>query len=58
MRHFQETMISESLQTPQFQNPETIEYQRLQQRFTRAMDAEAQHGPVRVLVANGRKLWE
>ena len=33
---------------------ESIDYQRLHAKFTRLMDHESQHGPVKIIMANGK----
>jgi len=54
LRNFEEVMGEESMRRPLHKSTETIEYEKIYAKFRRAMDAHEQHGPVKVLVANGK----
>jgi hypothetical protein len=58
MKMFEDIVTEEALRRPKIEMSDKVYYDQLHAKFTRAMETEEKHGPVRVLVANGRKLWD
>ena len=58
MKMFTDVVAEEALKRPPLELAPSINYHMIQDKFRRAMDAHEQHGPVRVLVANGKRVGE
>lgn len=58
MKMFTDVVAGEALKRPPLELAPTFNYDKLYAKFSRAMDAHEQHGPVRVLVANGKRVGE
>ena len=56
IKMFDETMAEEATKRAPLDIAPSVQYDRLYAKFARAMDAHDQHGPVRIIVANGKKV--
>lgn len=57
MREFESMVKEEALRRPKIEMSDKVYYDQLHAKFTRTMEAHEQHGPVRVLFANGKAVY-